>query len=83
MHYEKFAFAKNRQMPTITARNGRQLGNSHGFTKVIRFRAIIPIIPITNHCLTADRHPETEPLLQVPVQDQNRRKQHSKATAAE
>jgi hypothetical protein len=34
MHYESTAFAKDRNVPTIYAKNGGVLGNSKGFSPV-------------------------------------------------
>ncbi len=36
MHYDAFAFAKNRERPTIMAKkNGAELGQRRGFSKVM------------------------------------------------
>lgn len=34
MHYSAYAFAVNPNIPTITAKNGSQLGNTVGFSSV-------------------------------------------------
>lgn len=34
MHYDQFAFAKDRRIPTLYAKNGGTLGNTKGFSQV-------------------------------------------------
>jgi hypothetical protein len=34
MHYDQFAFAKDRKIPTIYSKTGSTLGNTVGFTQV-------------------------------------------------
>ena len=34
MHYDQFAFAKDRKIPTIYSKSGSTLGNTVGFTQV-------------------------------------------------
>jgi hypothetical protein len=34
MHYDQFAFAKDRKIPTIYSNTGSTLGNTVGFTQV-------------------------------------------------
>lgn len=47
MHYDAYAFAIDRNIPTITAKDGSTLGNTVGFSTVI----IIKIITILIVCI--------------------------------
>lgn len=40
-HYDQFAFAKNRAIPTIYAKNGAILGNTKGFSQVFLINVLM------------------------------------------
>ena len=80
MHYESTAFAIDRNVPTIYAKNGGVLGNSKGFSPVrypfeLTIMSPPPIHPlcavfhlqIDSYFFLLDWHNETEPPVQMSV----------------